>query len=180
MIKKRKIGLVVNDPWLEPQETEIVRRYQNFKTTLEEIKRNSGSLSEFANAYHYFGIHWDRLKKGWYYREWAQKLSHRIFDLFGDFNDWKQYSHRLTKVKDGIWELFLDGKTYKDRFIHESRVKVMVHSDQGFQERIPSYIRRIIQDKDNVGFSGRYGFRLQRSTGRRPVLISPGWKGTDL
>ena len=153
LIKKRKIGLVAKDPWLEPAETEIVRRYEHFKTTLEELKLSHCSLLKFADAYHYFGIHRDRQKKGWVYREWAPKAQDLY--LFGDFNNGQQYSHRLTKIKDGIWEIFLDDKTYKDRFKHGSRVKVMVHSEQGFQERIPSYIRRIIQDKDNVGFSGQ-------------------------
>lgn len=153
VIKKRKIGLVAKDPWLEPAEKEIVRRYEHFKTTLEGLKLTWGSLLKFADAYHYFGIHYDKQKKGWIYREWAPKAQDLY--LFGDFNEWQQYSHRMTKGKDGIWEIFLDGKTYKDRFTHESRIKVMVHSDQGFQERIPSYILRMIQDKDSANFSGQ-------------------------
>jgi hypothetical protein len=38
--RKGKIGLVAKDPWLEPAEMEIVRRYEHFKTTLEELKLN--------------------------------------------------------------------------------------------------------------------------------------------
>jgi 1,4-alpha-glucan branching enzyme len=175
--KKRKIGLVSRDPWLEPAEQEIVRRFEHFKTILDSLTLSCGGLLKFADAYKILGIHWDKQRRGWVYREWAPKAQDLY--LFGDFNDWKQYSHRLTKGKDGIWELFLDGKTYKDRFTHGSRIKVMVHSDQGFQERIPSHIRRIIQDTVSVGFSGQVWFPPEKfdwegdrfDTGIKELLI---------
>jgi 1,4-alpha-glucan branching enzyme len=153
---ERKIGLVAKDPWLEPAEKEIVRRYEHFKSTLETLNKTCSSLLKFADAYKYFGFHWDKKRNGWIYREWAPKAQDLY--LFGDFNEWKQYAHRMTRCKDGTWEIFLDGITYKDRFKHESRIKVMVHSDLGFQERIPAYIQRVIQDKDSGDFSGQVWF----------------------
>ncbi|MCX6252306.1 MAG: alpha-amylase family glycosyl hydrolase [Bacteroidetes bacterium] len=153
MKKERKIGLVANDPWLEPAEQEIHRRYDRFREVMEEIKAEAGSLSTFADAYNYFGIHYDKARKGWVYREWAPKAQDLYF--FGDFNNWQRYYNRMTMDKYGVWEIFLDKETYKDRFTHKSRVKVMVHSDRGFQERIPAFIRRIIQDEDSINFSGQ-------------------------
>jgi 1,4-alpha-glucan branching enzyme len=87
------------------------------------------------------------------YREWAPKAQDLY--LFGDFNNWQRYSHRMTRNQFGVWEIFLDKETYKDHFTHESKIKVMVHSDLGFQERIPAYIRRVVQDPVTKDFTGQ-------------------------
>jgi len=153
MKKPRKLGLVAKDPWLEPAEADIIFRHERYKNTLKEIQSNWKSLLKFADAYDYFGIHYDKSRKGWFYREWAPKAQDLY--LFGDFNDWQRYSHRMTRDKYGVWEIFLGEDLYKDRFTHQSRIKVMVHSDRGWQERIPAFIRRVIQDKDTTNFSGQ-------------------------
>ena len=153
MKKIKKIGLVAKDPWLEPAEADILFRYERYNKTLEDIKSKWTSLLKFADAYQYFGIHYDKTRKGWVYREWAPKAQDLY--LFGDFNDWQRYSHRMTRNQYGVWEIFLSEETYKERFTHQSRIKVMVHSDQGWQERIPAYIRRVVQDKDTTNFSGQ-------------------------
>jgi 1,4-alpha-glucan branching enzyme len=156
MKKTKKIGLVAQDPWLEPAEQEVVDRYQRYKNKLEEIKEQHGSLLKFADAYNYLGIHYDKKRKGWVYREWAPKAQDLY--LFGDFNDWQRYSHRLTRGKEGVWEIFLEEENYKERFVHKSLVKVLVHSELGWIERIPAYIRRVVQDKDTPNFSGQLWF----------------------
>lgn len=156
MKKQKKIGLVANDPWLEPAEQEVNDRYSRFKNKLGEIKQNHGSLLKFADAYNYLGFHYDKKQKGWYYREWAPKAQDLY--LFGDFNDWQRYSHRLTKLPNGIWEIFLDEEQFKERFVHKSLVKVLVHSELGWIERIPAYIRRVVQDADTPNFSGQLWF----------------------
>ena len=153
MKRSKKIGLVAKDPWLEPAEEEIVARYSRYKNTLQSINTGWGSLLKFADAHNYFGIHYDRAQEGWIYREWAPKAQDLY--LFGDFNDWQRYSHRMTRKEYGVWEIFLDKATYHDRFTHKSLVKVLVHSDLGFQERIPAYIRRLVQDPGTLDFSGQ-------------------------
>jgi 1,4-alpha-glucan branching enzyme len=153
MKKNRKIGLVANDPWLEPVEQEIIDRKNRYLQALQDIEKDWGSLQEFADAYSYFGIHYDSKKRGWIYREWAPKAQDLY--LFGDFNNWQRYSHRLTRMENGIWEIFLDEETYKNTFVHQSLVKVMVHSEKGFMERIPAYIRRVVQDPETHNFSGQ-------------------------
>jgi 1,4-alpha-glucan branching enzyme len=110
---------------------------------------------KFADAHNYFGIHYDKELKGWIYREWAPKAQDLY--LFGDFNSWQRYSHRMTRNQYGVWEIFLDKATYKDRFTHGSLIKVMVHSDLGFQERIPAYIQRVIQDPETLDSEIRLG-----------------------
>ncbi|MCX6247834.1 MAG: alpha-amylase family glycosyl hydrolase [Bacteroidetes bacterium] len=153
MKKIRKIGLVAKDSWLEPAEAEINDRYDRYRHTFDEIKETWGSLLKFADAHNYFGIHFDKARKGWVYREWAPKAQDLYF--FGDFNNWQRYSNRMTRNEFGVWEIFLDQETYQGRFTHESKVKVLVHSDKGFQERIPAYIRRVVQDPVTLDFTGQ-------------------------
>lgn len=148
--------LVKDDPWLKPAEEEIRNRMSRYGSRMEQIRNAAGSLKKFAEAYHYFGITYDTKKKGWYYREWAPNA--QDIYLFGDFNNWQRYTHRLTKNAYGIWEIFLDEATYKDRFVHQSLIKVLVHSDDGWHERIPAYINRVVQDKATTNFSGQLWF----------------------
>ncbi|MDP1621693.1 MAG: alpha-amylase family glycosyl hydrolase [Bacteroidales bacterium] len=152
--KTKKIALVRNDPWLEPVAAEINHRYERYLQTLSEIEQNWNTLSEFANGYEFYGFHYNRVNKGWHYREWAPKAQDLY--LFGDFNNWQRYSHRLTPNKYGQWEIFLPDDEYKDRFIHQSRVKIMVHSGAGWHEKIPAYIHRVIQDPASLVFSGQH------------------------
>ncbi len=152
--KQKRLKLVINDPWLEPVENEIVNRTQRYHDKLGEIEKDSGSLLKFADSFNYLGFHYDRKQKGWYYREWAPKAEDLY--LFGDFNDWQRYNNHMTRIKDGIWEIFLDDQHYHDRLIHRSKVKVMIHSALGWHERIPAYIRRVVQDSETLDFSGQF------------------------
>jgi len=152
--KVKRLALVKNDPWLEPVEDEINARYARYLSALEEIDSNWRSLNNFANAYQYYGFQYDRARRGWWYREWAPK-AHDLY-LFGDFNNWQRYSHRMTPNIYGQWEIFLPDEEYKERFTHQSKVKVMVHSETGWHEKIPSYIRRVVQDAGAVSFSGQH------------------------
>ena len=80
-----KIGLVKNDPWLEPYEGAIVGRHEHALYKLNELTNNGKqSLSDFASGYLYFGLH--RTNKGWVFREWAPNATEMY--LVGDFNSW--------------------------------------------------------------------------------------------
>lgn len=146
--------MVKNDPWLEPVAGEVNARYQRYADTLSEIESQWGTLSEFASAYQFYGFHYDRSRKGWIYREWAPHAQDVY--LFGDFNDWQRYSHRLTPNRYGQWEIFLPDDQYRDRFVHQGRVKILVHSESGWDEKIPAYIRRVVQEPGGTAFSGQH------------------------
>ncbi len=150
---KPHLNLVVNDPWLKPVEQEIENRLQRFNDRLEKIKNDFGSLSNFADDYKYFGVHYDKNAGGWFYREWAP-AAFEMF-LFGDFNGWERTSHPLTKINYGIWEIFLDEKFYQDKFIHNSKFKVMVHAANGWKERLPVWVTRVVQDDYTKDFAAQ-------------------------
>lgn len=152
--KPKKIpALVKNDPWLEPVTDEVIARYDRYRETLKEIEGSWKSLTGFANAYKFYGFNYDAANKGWYYREWAPKAQDVY--LFGDFNDWQRYSNRLTPNRYGEWEIFLPDEIYKERFVHKSRFKILVHSEAGWHEKIPAYVQRVVQDPKSINFSGQ-------------------------
>lgn len=150
------LPLISEDAWLEPYVEEIYDRLHRFQNLLAKLEQFHGSLYNFADAHLYFGIHYSAADKGWYYREWAP-AAHSLY-LMGDFNGWDRHAHPLTRRENGIWELFLDEKTYKDRFVHGSLIKVVVNSAIGSVDRIPAYIRRVIQDEKTKDFSGQLWF----------------------
>lgn len=155
-MKPRRLKCVTDDPWLEPVEEEMNARYQRYLNRLKIIEGSHGSLLKFADAWNYFGIHFSREANGWYYREWAPRARDLYF--FGDFNKWDRHSHRMEKKDHGVWEIFLPYEAYKDTFVHESLVKVLVHGHNGWHERIPVYIRRIIQNINTKDFAGQLWF----------------------
>ena len=46
-------------------------------------------------------------------------------------------------------------ETYGERLVHGSKVKMLVHGDNGWLERIPSYIRRVVQDEHTKDYTGQ-------------------------
>ena len=63
----KHIGIVKNDPWLEPFEGAICGRHDHVLYKLNELT-NGGkqTLSDFASGYLYFGLH--KTSKGWVFR----------------------------------------------------------------------------------------------------------------
>jgi 1,4-alpha-glucan branching enzyme len=58
----------------------------------------------------------------------------------------------------GDWEIFLPFDEYQERFTHQSKVKVHVITENGALDRIPSYIRKVVQDPVNHDFAGQLWF----------------------
>lgn len=177
-MKTNLIPLVANDPWLEPVSKAVEERYERYLARLEQIKNNYGSLKVFASADQTFGFNYDKLRKGWWYREWAPAAS-ELF-LFGDFNHWDRYAHPMINNGRGIYELFLDDATYSKTLTHKSLLKVIVRSSLGENEQIPVYIKRVVQDEQTKDFSGqlwnpskKYAFKHQNPVlqPKEPLMI---------
>ena len=146
--------IVDNDSWLSPVADEVQKRYDRYCNRLKTIEKQFGSLSTFASAYQFFGFHYDRIRRGWWYREWAPAAHY--LSLYGDFNAWNRYANPLENVGNGIWEIFLPDSEYKDKLVHGSLLKVLVQSSIGEQERIPVYINRVVQDENTKDFSAQF------------------------
>lgn len=151
------VSLINDDPWLGEFKFQLEARFDNFHQAFNEIKNSFGNISEFASLHKYYGIHFEStLRKGWVYREWAPSAN-QLF-LLGDFNDWNRTSHPMRQNARGDWEIFLPYDLYQNRFTHQSKVKVLVVSEKGSQDRIPAYIRRVIQNPINHDFAGQVWF----------------------
>jgi len=148
-----KLAIIQEDGWLDPYFQDVYDRFQRYEKARKEIEDAEGSLLNFARAHNYYGIHFSEERNGWIYREWAPN-AHDLF-LIGDFNGWDRTAHKLERNNNGDWELFLPYEEYKHSFIHASKVKVHVHGANGSNDRIPAYIRRVIQDPHTHDFSGQ-------------------------
>lgn len=153
-MKMKPMKIVENDAWLEPVSDAVTERYQRFLNRMAHIEGVFGSLKAFSTADQLFGFNYDKIRKGWWYREWAPAAA-KLY-LFGDFNNWNRTANPLINNGHGIWETFLDDESYANRLVHQSLVKVIVHSAMGENERIPVYIKRVVQDNNTKDFSGQF------------------------
>ncbi len=146
--------LVQNDGWLEPFADEIQRRIDSFQGELNNLKKVSGGLKEFALEHQFLGFNYDKKKKGWWYREWAPKA--QKMSLIGDFNNWKRTANPLKKQKGSVWEVFLPDHEYKSKLKHDSGIKVHVVAGNGALDRMPAYIERTVQPAGQIDFVGKF------------------------
>ena len=143
------IKLVKNDPWLEPFEEAIKGRHEYALHKLNQLTRNTGNLSEFADGHLYFGLH--RTPRQWVLREWAPNAT--AIYMIGEFNDWKEDEAYALKRIPGTdnWELKLPAKALH----HEQLYKLSMHWQGGQGERIPAWCRRVVQDEETKIFSAQ-------------------------
>ena len=146
----KKLKIVENDPWLEPNAGDLERRYNRFTARLAFI----GPLTDFANGHRWYGFQYSAAEHGWWFREWlpgAQEVY-----LFGDFNGWNKTELPLQKGANGDWAIFLPDDTYASRLTHGSRLKMGVRGANGWHERIPAWIRRVVQDENTKNYDGQF------------------------
>lgn len=148
------LKIVEKDNWLNPVADEVQKRYERFCNRLKTIESQFGSLGAFASAHQFYGFHYDRRRRGWWYREWAPGAHY--MSVFGDFNGWDRYANPMENNGYGIWEVFFPDAEYKDKLVHGSLLKVLVQSSIGEQERIPIYINRVLQDENSKDFSAQF------------------------
>ena len=143
------LNLIKNDPWLAPFREAIEGRYQ-YVIDKEKSLTNNGrqTLAEMASGYLYFGL--QKVPEGWVFREWAPNAT--AIYLIGDFNGWKRdEAYKLKPLDNGVWEIALA----EDRLHHGDLFKLLVEWDGGCGERIPAWIRRVVQDANTKIFSAQ-------------------------
>ena len=148
------LPLVTNDPWLNPVNSAVEARHDRYEERLRGIVSRYGSLKTFATAHQFLGFNYDKRRHGWWYREWAPAAHY--LSLMGDFNGWNRYEYPLELAGNGLWEIFLPDSEFSKKLVHGSKLKVLVQSQIGEHERIPVYIKRVIQDEGNKDFAGQF------------------------
>lgn len=137
--------IVQDRPEMRPYEKDINLRMDRFYQKKKELAGN-GSLSDFANAYLYYGFH--RTSDCWIYREWAPAAD-RLY-LAGDFNGWKSRQYPMRKLRNGNWEL----KLPLDVLHHGDRVMTFVKNGRNLTRHIPLYAMRAVQDEETGSWYG--------------------------
>ena len=127
------------DPKLKAFEADFDLRKAKFENKKAQLLQNVPSLAAFANGHLYYGFH--RTEDGWYYREWAPAAE--AMYLTGDFCGWDRHAYPMTKLENGVFELFLPGRdALKDG---QKVMAIVVHNGQEL-DRIPLYANYVGQD----------------------------------
>lgn len=134
------LKLVENDKLLRPFAGIIEKRHRQVLAMEREFTYRTTRLSDSCNSYLYYGLH--RTNEGWVFREWAPNAT--AIYLLGEFNEWRKHpDYALTKVGDGNWEI----KLPQEALEHQMLYRLLVEWNGGSGERLPSHVRRVIQDE---------------------------------
>jgi 1,4-alpha-glucan branching enzyme len=141
--------LLENDPYLKPYEKAIRRRFNKIAETEKMLTGDKISLADFASGHEYFGLHFSGNE--WILREWAPNAE--ALHLIGDMTDWReQKGFSLERVnKEGIWEIRLPSNALE----HGDLYRLRVHWPGGQGDRIPAWVRRVVQDPDTLIFNAQ-------------------------
>ncbi len=139
------MSFVAKDPFLEPFQYTIAKRYRNF--ILREVGFTEGKrrLADVFNSYLYYGLHYTG--EEWVFREWAPHAT--AIYLIGDFSDWKKEEEfRLWPLENGNWEAHWPA----ERIGWGMHYKLLMEWDGGCGDRLPSHARRVVQDENTKLF----------------------------
>ena len=168
----KHLPIVARDPYLEPYEGALQARAE-YALRKEAELTGGQDLADWASGYLYFGLHHDRHNKQWILREWAPNAT--AIYIKGDMNGWqKDEAYRLQPIGNGVWE----AKMPEDAIQHEQLYKLLVEWQGGYGERIPSYVRRVVQDEQTKIFSAQvwdedpFVWRNRQTKGRRDKVQS--------
>ncbi|WKV10565.1 alpha amylase C-terminal domain-containing protein [Marivirga harenae] len=142
------LQIIQDDPWLAPYEHDIHTRYDYYKSELDRISDEYGSLLKFANRHQELGF--QITKMGFSYKEWAPQA--QAMALVGGFNNWDENAHPMKKDENGIWHVEISDDEGLENL---AQVKVRVTAANGKHDRIPAYIKYAIQNTENYDFTGR-------------------------
>lgn len=142
----KQLGLLTNDPWLQPYKEAINGRHEDIIRKEKELTTGSKSLVDFASGHLYFGLF--KAKDKWILREWAPNAT--AIYLIGDVNGWqRQQEYALTPLKHGVWQLELP----IDALHHGEHYKLYMVWNGGEGERIPAWSRYVVQDPNTYIYS---------------------------
>lgn len=135
-----KFNITVNDPLLEPFLPVIRRRHERSMVKELEYTDRKRKLADVFNNHLYFGLH--QTDTGdWVFREWAPHAT--AIYMIGESNEWqKREEFRLHRLDGGIWEVGLPAEAMWHGMVY----KLWIEWENGAGERLPGYVRRVVQD----------------------------------
>ena len=141
--------LLASDPYLKPYENALLRRIQNIQQTEAWLTQDKMSLEDFASGHEYFGLHVNNNQ--WIFREWAPNAV--AIYLIGDMTDWQEKkTFALERINDqGVWEIRLGS----GKMNHGDQYRLRMHWPGGSGDRIPAYVRRVVQDSETLIFNAQ-------------------------
>ncbi|MES2463576.1 MAG: 1,4-alpha-glucan-branching enzyme, partial [Armatimonadota bacterium] len=151
------IPLVQQDSWLEPFADALRARQERYRAALRALDSGGGLPGGISQGHHYFGLNRGEREgqRGVWYREWAPGA--KALSLTGDFNCWNRESHPLTRDEWGVWSRFFGDSVSGETIAHGSHLKVrVVGADGSDRDRIPAYIRRVVQDEHTKDFTAQF------------------------
>ena len=151
---KQTLPIIENDEWLKPVEEEVNRRHEMYMARLKDIEKHAGSITNYANGHHYYGWQYDSDMQGWWFREWLPEA--KDVYIIGDFNNWQRTELRLERNRNGVWSIFLPDAMYGERLTDGSLYKMHVHGHNGWNDRIPAYAKRVVQDDETKNFTAQF------------------------
>lgn len=152
---------LLDDIYLRPYESAVRGRAQRAFDRADQLTQCKCSLSEWANAHEYYGLHYvsGTKTKGvktsedayWVFREWAPHATSMW--LIGDFNGWRiDPDFELFRIPGtDVWER----KISAGKIHHLDRYHLEMRWEGGRGERIPAYARYVTQDSRTGLFSAQ-------------------------
>ena len=144
-----RLAALEDDPFLDPYRGVLRRRGRLVQDTERRLTDRRMSLADFASGHAFFGLH--RTDRGWTFREWAP-AAEAIF-LVGPFSEWADDPrYALDRVdENGTWMIELPEAALS----HGDLYRMSVHWPGGRGDRIPAYVRRVVQDDETKIFSAQ-------------------------
>ena len=141
--------ILERDPYLKPYEKIIRRRFNNIAETEKILTGDTINLADFASGHEYFGLHF--FSNEWIFREWAPNAD--AIYLIGDMTDWRENKRfALERVnRQGVWEIRLPS----DALGHGDFYRLRVQWPGGQGDRMPAWVRRVVQDPDTLIFNAQ-------------------------
>lgn len=138
----------ITDPYLLPFAPIIEQRHRYAQEKLAMMKANASSLADNCNSYLYYGLHF--IDNQWIFREWLPNATHVFF--LCDENNWQADPRfALQRIENDNWEIHFTEKQLK----HGDLYKLLVVWEGGKGERLPSHVRRVVQDNYTKIFSAQ-------------------------
>ena len=160
------LGIIKTDGYLEPYSEIIEKRYRDYISVKKRITGNK-PLSEFACGHLFYGVH----KKGKkiIIREWAPNAA-EIY-LISGLSNWKPSpDYKFKKISvTGDWEFTCSNNLIQDKMLY----KLYIKWQGGEGERLPSYVKRVVQDDVTKIFSAQMWFPQKKYKWRNSVPLSP-------